>query len=152
MAQHVAQVMSDHDADRHAPEFAERLALLPPALGGGQERRFISFASKFAHFFVNAESFPIFDSYAAAMVDFHLRGSSCTKTESLGCYVDFSRGTARLRNEAGLTCTTRESDHYLWLAGLYRHFLAGHTKINGEVRQLIENPAQSAPDLKELLP
>jgi len=74
MARHVMAVLSETDLARAGPELVERLATPPPAPGQKRRRTHLSFAAKFAHFFIDAERYPILDSYAAKMVELHLPG------------------------------------------------------------------------------
>src|SRR6185312_11644177 len=64
MAQHVTAVMQDANGIEDA-DLVEKLATLT-----GQKH--CSFASKFAHFFIDKKRFPIYDSYAVKMVGCHL--------------------------------------------------------------------------------
>src|SRR5690349_6766320 len=64
MAQHIAEVMLEASHMDDAG-LVEELA----ALSG---MKHTSFASKFAHFFIDVERFPIYDSYAVKMVAYHL--------------------------------------------------------------------------------
>lgn len=57
MAEHVAQVLAEGQSD----DLVERLATLNT---NGKPRRHLSFASKFAHFYIDKDRFPIFDRYA----------------------------------------------------------------------------------------
>jgi hypothetical protein len=58
-------VLQDH-------ELVERLAFLPKSQERQRQMNHLSFASKFAHFFVDTELFPIYDSFAAKMLIHHL--------------------------------------------------------------------------------
>jgi len=78
----------------------------------------IVFASKFSHFFIDSEKFPIFDQYAAMMVDFHL-GSSGTGKDYAAFYENFFKLKTRLEERYKLLYTTKAIDHYLWLSGMY---------------------------------
>ncbi|HKI37221.1 MAG TPA: hypothetical protein VKA46_35530, partial [Gemmataceae bacterium] len=68
MAKHAAGVLAGTDLAAVGPEVVERLADLPPTEGQKHKRHHYSFASKFAHFFLDEERFPIMDSYALAML------------------------------------------------------------------------------------
>src|SRR5207244_7691793 len=50
----------------------------------------IVFASKFAHFFIDPETFPIYDQYACMMVNFHL-GKSDKGLSTREKYTDFHK-------------------------------------------------------------
>jgi hypothetical protein len=153
MARHIERVLASTDIPSAGPELVERIAALPDKDGGKPKRNHISFASKFAHFFIDPERFPLCDQYAAAMLQHHLRGMSRT-TKDTGSYTRYAADFRLVRSLAGLTCTTRELDRYLWLAGLYRHWLRKPSaKINVEVASLFRNPpAASKADLNVLLP
>jgi len=76
VARHFTQVMAQ---PIHDP--VERVTALASVLGanGGEGTRMLSsLASKFAHFFINPEEFPILDSYNEKMLRYHLgrRGSA----------------------------------------------------------------------------
>src|SRR5260221_13206141 len=111
MAQHVTEVMQDANRMEDA-DLVKELASL-------NSRKHLSFASKFAHFFIDMERFPIFDSYAAKMVAYHL-GSHGQVRDSTHPYKAFVENIHSLKRFAGLSYTTRELDRYLWLAGLYQ--------------------------------
>lgn len=64
MAQHVSEVMQE-TGGKEDTDLVEELASL-------NDRKHRSFASKFAHFFIDMERFPIFDSFAVKMVAYHL--------------------------------------------------------------------------------
>jgi len=115
-------------------DLVERLASL-------NERKHRSFASKFAHFFINMERFPIFDSFALKMVAYHL-GSQGQVRDSTHPYKAFVENIHRLKRFAGLSCTTKELDRYLWLAGLYQEWSRNpDSQINAEVAEMFKTPS-----------
>jgi len=133
MAQHVTEVMQDVGGMEDA-DLVERLASL-------NERKHRSFASKFAHFFIDMERFPIFDSYALKMVIYHLRPEGQV-IDSAHPYRAFVENIHRLKCYAGLSCTTRELDRYLWLAGLYQAWCRDTaSQINTEVAEMFKSPS-----------
>lgn len=130
-----------------------------------KHRRHISFASKFAHFFISKENFPIYDSYAESMVVFHLHGEKRFRDEK-HLYKSFFMNLDRLLNWANLSCSFEELDRYLWLAGLFRVWLDDNSawaddskeweinkdaKINREVKVLFNLPASKSL-LRQLFP
>lgn len=145
MAQHVTEVMQDGGGMEDA-DLVERLASL-------NERKHRSFASKFAHFFIDMERFPIFDSYALKIVTYHL-GPEGQIIDSAHPYRAFVENIHRLKSYAGLSCTTKELDRYLWLAGLYQAWRRNTTsQINAEVVETFKSPSPEATtDLAILLP
>jgi hypothetical protein len=153
MAERVCAIMANDALPRTDATLVEHIAALPPAPGQPHERKHISFASKFAHFFIDRERFPIYDSYAVKMVEYHL-GSSDRMADLQHPYQAFVQNIQRLKRRDGITGTNQELDAYLWLAGLYWEKRRTATpQINAEAARLFE---ASAPDivttLAELLP
>jgi hypothetical protein len=118
MAKHVAGVLAGTDLVAAGPELVERLADLPAAEGQKRKRRHYSFASKFAHFFLGEERFPIMDSYALAMLKRHLgrRQYLDNKDHRYGAFVHTFQ---QLKRWSGFPGSNRQLDRYLWLAGEY---------------------------------
>jgi len=72
MAEHVQGVMAGTDLQTAGPGLVERIAAMPAAGGGGAPKKHISFAAKLAHFNLDPDRFPIYDSYAREMLRYHL--------------------------------------------------------------------------------
>lgn len=133
MAQHVTEVMLEASGMEDT-DLVEQIA----SLAG---RKHHSFASKFAHFFINMERFPIFASFALKMVAYHL-GSQGQVRDSTHPYKAFVENIHRLKRFAGLSCTTKELDRYLWLAGLYQEWRRNPASpINAEVAKMFITPS-----------
>jgi hypothetical protein len=151
MARHVEQVMAEPDASSAGIELVERLAELPGNDTEGRTRWFLSFASKFAHFFLDAERFPIMDSYARKMVAYHLGRANCV-CDSRHPYRAFVQNLQTLKQSAGLSCTNRQLDQYLWIAGQYRAWCEKpQTLLNKELTGLFADTTVTA-KIKALLP
>jgi len=137
---HVHRVMSQTTEGLQEYELVGRLALLPTSEDGQKPWKLFSFASKFAHFFIDSERFPIYDSFAEKMLAYHLGPNACLRN-SLNPYQAFVMNFNNVRMRADLTCTTRELDKYLWLAGLYRQWKANPAKprINVDAERLFVN-------------
>jgi hypothetical protein len=153
MAEHVSDVMTTK-AETLADELlVERIAELPPVAGQLHSRKHISVASKFAHFFVDAERFPIYDSYAVKMVGYHLSTTECDR-DAQHPYRAFVQNLLRLKQRDHITCTSQELDAYLWLAGLYWEKRRSiKAQINTEVARLLEAPpSDMTKNLAALLP
>ena len=58
MAKHVEKLLSNLSVESLGPEIVQQIDSLP-ALDGQKKRMAVSFASKFCHFFVDSERFPI---------------------------------------------------------------------------------------------
>lgn len=136
-AKHVEQVLGSADFAQAGPELVESLAEIPTT-SHARPRRYVSFASKFAHFFCNPERFPIFDSYAERMVLLHL-GSIAIRNPSRP-YEAFTTNLETLKRQYGLTFSFRELDRYLWIAGLYHAYAKGNRRLNAELLQVFEEP------------
>ncbi len=106
-ATHVQRVLAASDVATAGPELVESLANIPTT-SGGRTRRYVSFASKFAHFFVSADRFPIYDSYAERMMVLHV-GTSAGHDPARP-YEAFVANLERLKRERGLRSTYRELD------------------------------------------
>jgi hypothetical protein len=147
MAKHVASVFSRADLGTAGAELVERLADLPPAERQKQKRHHYSFASKFAHFFVSEDRFPIMDSYALKMLKVHLgRGYSKNPAHPYAAFVGNFHEVQRLSGFAG---SNRELDRYLWLAGEYAAWKKNPSaRINSELADLF---AQRSPEVMPLL-
>ncbi len=120
-----------------------------PADGEKKVRIYRSFASKFCHFFIDPERFPIYDSYCENMVARHL-GRDQLERDSKNPYRAFKVNIDQLRELSGLSVSYRELDRYLWLAGQYHEWLdnGDEARIKSEVRELFED---SSPDIQEPL-
>jgi DNA-binding ferritin-like protein (Dps family) len=137
-ATHVQKVLGSGDLAKAGPELVESLANIPTT-SNARLRRYVSFASKFAHFFISPERFPIYDSYAERMVSLHL-GSAAVRKPARP-YEAFTANLERLKSEYGLRCSYRELDRYLWIAGLYRAYGNGERMLNAELLHLFDNPS-----------
>jgi len=148
MAKHVVDIMRDRPAE--PAEVVARIANL------GKGRKHWSFASKFAHFFVDPQHFCPFDQYAKAAVKYHL-GEDAAADEA-NRYTAFADNVERLRARNGLSCEPEELDRYLWLAGVFRAFRAPRSagkqpQINAEALALFKSPCPAAQEaLRRLLP
>lgn len=136
-ATHVQAVLGSADLAKAGAELVESLADVPTT-STGRRRRYMSFASKFAHFFISAERFPIYDSYAEQMLLFHL--GPLAVRDLVRPYQAFVANLERLKREYGLRCSYRELDRYLWVAGQHRAYANGKRTLNAELLHLFENP------------
>ena len=148
MAKHIHEVMLD--PPREPVALVEQIAVLTGP--EGETRRHVSFASKFVHFFVDAEATPIYDRYAVESVTYHM-GRGLVSTDNPD-YRPFAEAIFTLRQVSGLDCSTRAMDHYLWLAGMYRCWLKDPKKatLSLDVQRLFESGhAEIATDLAILV-
>lgn len=144
-ANHIVSVLREPRSAPPTLDLVERIASVPPSRPGRRPPRLYSLASKFAHFFVDAEVFPIFDKYACEMVALHL-GVARRRYEGDGTYARFVGDFKTLKSRAGWDGASRGLDRYLWLAGLRRTWRKRGTEaqLNAEVRALFENPPADA--------
>ncbi|HEV8113173.1 MAG TPA: hypothetical protein VGR31_10385 [Planctomycetota bacterium] len=149
VAEHVSDVMAGAASREAGPDLVERLANVPAGGAEKHPRRRYSFASKFAHFFVEPEQFPIFDRYANEMVR-ELLGDGEVAIDSGRPYEAFVRSIERVEAAMSVKISRTSLDHYLLIAGEYRAFKQGHgAEIGGELRQLFE---EGRLELEKLLP
>ena len=139
MAKHIHH-MRLSNTDSLGPDFVDRLSELPVEDPDEKFRRFTSFASKFAHFFVRPEKFPILDSFVEMSLKHHLgKGYSYQPGER---YQRFCERIERLRECNGLKeVPLRSLDGYLWVEGLWLTWCKNKHKdkkatINSEIEQL----------------
>ena len=155
MANHIENLLCNSHTGTIGPEMVEQIASLP-ALAGGKPRMSVSFGSKFCHFFINPERFPIYDDAAREAVKLHLGAKAC-QTNKASPYLAFCANLDRLRDMAHLRCGTKELDQYLWLTGMFMRWLKERSmenpRVNAELRELFrEPPAAIAMELRAMLP
>ena len=136
MAKHMSQILIE--PGNMEPCLVDRLATVA-IKEGKPPRRFVSFASKFAHFFIAADHFPIYDTYALRMIKLHL-GVRKDIWKSSGPYTEYAEMFRTLKNQACPKYTNRQLDRYLWIAGQYLAWEKnGKAQINGELLQIFKN-------------
>ena len=155
MAQHITTVMAAQGNTPPDAALVEQIANLPNDNVGGKNWRHISFASKFAHFFID-KHLPIYDRYAAMMLNYHRRGRAVVP-DPAPPYATYLANLDMLRDQAGISCSPNELDAYLWLAGLYIEWRkpradGKQAEINREVRELFERGDEVGVKLDSLLP
>lgn len=133
MAQHVEAVLAEASWSAPAWALVDDIGNLEP-IAGKPKKRYFSFASKFAHFFIDSERFPILDQYAEDAVRHHLGALASKESHRYRAFVE---NITTLRRLAALKCSGRELDRYLWLAGQHRLGAS-----NTELRQLLAEPAE----------
>lgn len=136
MAQHIVDVLSQGYASANDCLLVETIAYL-----AASRMKHKSFSSKYCHFFVDNERFPLLDKYVPSVVQIHLGEGNyrCKKTDPT--YRDFYADLKTLRDYISFSPTVREMDHYLWLRGQWERFKDKGDKagIGAEVRDLFEN-------------
>src|SRR5271157_1430769 len=128
------------------PDLVEELVEEMTKVSG---RKHHSFASKFAHFFIDKD-LPILDQYAEFMVRWHL-GSE--QSQNHRRYLKFDEDIRKLKELAGLSCSNAQLDAYLWVAGEYLCWKKDpKVKITQELRELFEEGRRyKRPELYRLL-
>ena len=135
MARHLAGILPRAAELLDPAQLVEALATLPP-LAGEAPRRHRSFASKFCHFFVNADRYPIFDTAARDAIRLHLGPGAARQAET--GYAGFCGALAQLKATYDLAVPVRDLDRYLWIAGMYLVFARGRRDINRDLLTLFE--------------
>jgi hypothetical protein len=123
VAAHVQEVIDNASLDKAGIELVEKIADFKHK---NKTRANVSFASKFAHFFIDPDRFPMKDSFSTKMVEFHLGTANCVQTNEKQqdeSYTAFVRNVEQLKLRDGLDeVSNRRLDRYLWFAGKYRFF------------------------------
>ena len=128
MARHILELHGlDAQLEAGEVEAVERIAM--------DDRYYVSFASKYAHFH-NKIAFPIFDSFAvAAMAQLQERGR-----RSFPNYTKFFETIKAFREQAGLASVSWEDfDKYLWLYGQKKALDKENRTISKEVSALYDS-------------
>jgi hypothetical protein len=151
MRKHVEDVLGKCDLSKVGPELVDEIAKAPEDEDGKSRRR-TSFASKFCHFFVSAERYPIYDDAACNALKLHF-GKRVKPHE----YGSFCECIEKLKGSVRTGCSTRMIDHYLWLTGMYLRWIKEQHKpnpiINSELLALFKGPTkEQAAELDVLLP
>jgi hypothetical protein len=138
MTEHISDILKRTRPDDFTVETVEKVACLPLIPGQKHQRRFISFASKFAHFFIDDERFPIYDYYGVKMVAHHL-GKPNTGVDLEHPYAAYVDNLNRLMRESGVEASLRQLDCYLWIAGQYAEWRRRkEAPVNTELRRVFE--------------
>jgi hypothetical protein len=147
MARHIVTNVMSRKPRLSDPDLVEAISSV-----GGRNHR--SFASKFCHFFVDSEVYPIFDKYVGMTLNHHLGaefpfhdGSNPPPYKSVLAGLDALRMRVNLDELA-----PRALDRYLWLSGLYRSWTLAQKKgkkpkINSEVAAMFD-AAKEDPQLR----
>lgn len=155
MAEHIHEVLNDTDLNPADVSLVEEMAELTDDRTG-KKRRFISFAAKFCHFFIDEKRYPIYDEVARDSLLLHL-GSQLYVKDNSKQYHAFCENLNMLRDTIRISASTRQLDRYLWIIGSYMKWLKIRINpkltINVELLRVLEKPdAETAADLDALLP
>jgi hypothetical protein len=149
MAKHVAEVMAEA-GDQPGVEVVEEIAWLHDLGEHKKSRRFLSFASKYCHFLVDAGSFPILDDFAGRALSYHLgRRNRSPMRGTAEDYPNYVADINRLCAAGRLACDYTQLDHYLWLCGQWLEYQKRKESgepgpINGEVSSLFRFPRDAS--------
>lgn len=142
-AEHVTTELASPYIDYDDDEFIKRLATISVIQKGEtRELHLISFASKYAHFFINSEKFPMYDSYAMMMIKAHIAKDDMKKNP-MNPYIAFKENFLALKGSLGLQVSTRALDHYLWFSGQLKTWQKDHeSQINVGLKDLFNSKEQ----------
>jgi hypothetical protein len=143
VARMAARVITLGDRGQWTFDTVDELANLPRTKDQKTERRHVSFASKYAHFFVDAGRFPIYDSYALVALGQHLATTHVPDPEHP--YRSYAEKVIALLEASTLDCGLAALDRYLWLAGqliTFRKSEAAAKVLNREVLRFFEDEDQ----------
>jgi hypothetical protein len=151
MASHIERLSEDAGLSRD--DFVETVSKIAALDGEDSKRKHWVFASKYAHFFIDPDKFPIYDRLAADVVLFHT-GERKNLGESANPYKEFCDRFFEIREKSGLSAASlSEMDSYLWFAGCYRRWLRRLDKaaINREVKDYLTGTSRDGTNPKEAL-
>ena len=138
VAEHIEAVLARSNLAAPGPDLVEAMATVPASGSEKRPRRRHSFASKFAHFFIDPERFPILDHYANEMVRVHIGNEGMAQNPERP-YVAFVKNIEQIEAAMGAKVSRTDLDHYLLIAGQCRAFEQGHgEEIGSELRELFE--------------
>jgi hypothetical protein len=140
-AAHVARVMKRVDPRDVGLELVDALANVPGATAN-ERKRALTIASRFAHYFVDADRFPVLDRWTRAELD-------RVAPPSVGAsrYVEFAARHTRLAAELGIA-RPRFLAWYLWVAGQWRAWRRNaRTPIHRSARAMFERGTIAALEL-----
>ena len=143
MAQHIVTVLAERAEDPIA--LVEAIAALPAA-PPAPAKMYWSFASKFVHFFLDPDRVPLYDAWAAQSLNYHLGGIPLGPSNPYRQYVG---KVSVLRSLAGLSCSIRELDRYLWLSGMYRQWKRKPDRA-GLSREVVALFTEQSPEVQRL--
>lgn len=135
MSQHIVEVFSEEYETDDDCLLVETIAYLEAS-----GRRHKSFASKYCHFFVDKDRFPLFDNYVPRVVQMHLgKGNYRWKTTD-PTYRNYYEDLKTLRDQISFSPTVREMDRYLWLRGQWKEFKKKRDRVplGAEVKDLLK--------------
>ena len=135
VSEHFATELSKWDLATCGPELVVALAAVPQGGSEPAPKRRISLASKFAHFFIDENRFPIYDQYAVAMVAKHL---GIAEMSLSGHYVAFAAAFGKLAATIDMHHDRRRLDRYLWVQGQYEAWLKKKSDGSSHLRGIFE--------------
>jgi hypothetical protein len=103
-------------------DLVERIA------SAGKKKKLRSFASKFCHFFIDADRYPIYD-VATCLAIQHFLGNKYDSRQKR-CYATFCKNVSMLRKTFSITSSVRDLDRFLWVVGQWKR---EWSKINREL-------------------
>ena len=114
------------------------------ALAAVEGKKLVSFASKYAHFYCD-QDLPLTDWYAIFALTRHLGERQARIEDWTRDYPTYCAKLELLKTQSGVTPTSRELDHYLWLAGnwVWWKKKGAKAKINRELEAFFSQPPGS---------
>lgn len=131
---HLQRLLAGRDLAAIGPEIVDAIAALPGSEDPKNRRRLTGFASRFAHYFIDLDRFPIVDAWSESIL-----ATFVAPDARASRYVAYSRSYARVAQVLRLNCD-RDLWPCLWLTGQYRAWVKNpRTPIHRSVRRLFES-------------
>jgi hypothetical protein len=144
VAAELQAALANVDLGRAGPELVDRIALLPSAPAHMPLARRLGFASRFAHYFVDLDRFPVLEAWSERALAVHVaRGEVPGESR----YVRFANDFARLATQIDLK-RRRELARYLWLEGQYH---AWHRNPRAAIHRGVRALFEASQDAVQLL-
>jgi hypothetical protein len=118
--------------------------VVPKTATERKQRHHRSFASKFCHFFIDPERFPIMDAFAERMVRTHL-GRHQIFRDPARRYEAFTKNLQTLRRLSRLDASATALDRYLGIAGaIQTRRRDPNAPLNSDLAAMLERRAAQA--------
>ena len=147
VSDHLSEILSSEP--KLDPELVERLATVRDSSTKAGFRYYHSFASKYAHFFLSPDVFPIFDAMAEKVLR-QILGSKLRLGEHEGKYLRF---VDRMNSAFGGLLgeyNWGQIDRFLWLVGQLQALHSNLDNVNKELKDFAERGDLTA-ELREAL-
>ena len=133
VSDHFANVLGQAPIKTAGPELVMELACV--SISEVKTRTYVSLASKFAHFFIDEDRFPIYDKYVMQMVAALADVPHKRLERNYAAFFEAFKGIA---DGVGIVSQRRRIDRYLWIQGQYEEWKHRPNMVNRELKAAFE--------------